>query len=91
MVRHHVDHRRHELSVVLPEVPLRLFADPTRLEQIVANLLNNAAKYTEPGGRIGLEVRRDGMEAVIAVRDTGVGISPQMLPFVFDPFTQAER
>jgi two-component system CheB/CheR fusion protein len=91
MVRHHIDDRRHALSIMLPEVPVRLVADPTRLEQIVVNLLNNAAKYTEPGGRLGLEVSRDGTEAVIAVRDTGVGISPQMLPFVFDLFTQVDR
>ena len=91
MVRHQIDDRRHELSIMLPDVPVVLVADPTRLEQIVVNLLNNAAKYTEPGGRIALTVRLEGNEAVIAVRDTGIGIAPEMLPAVFELFTQDER
>ncbi|APW61959.1 ATP-binding protein [Paludisphaera borealis] len=69
---------------------LLLDADPTRLEQIVVNLLANAAKYTEPGGLIRLTALRDGDEATIAVRDTGIGIDAAMLPRVFEPFTQAE-
>jgi PAS domain S-box-containing protein len=91
MVRHQVGERRHALSISLPEEPIRLVADPTRLEQIVVNLLGNAIKYTEPGGRIGLEAEREGAEALIAVRDSGVGISAEMLPRVFDLFTQVER
>jgi CheY-like chemotaxis protein len=68
-----------------------LLADPTRLEQILDNLLSNAAKYTKPGGRIEVSAERQGDEAVLRVRDTGVGISPEMLPRVFDLFAQAER
>jgi PAS domain S-box-containing protein len=83
--------RRHTLSVALPQTPVSLLADPTRLEQILDNLLSNAAKYTEPGGRIDLAAERHGDEAVLRVRDTGVGIAPEMLPRVFDLFAQAER
>ncbi len=81
---------RHNLSVSLPAEPLWLEADPTRLEQIVVNLLNNAAKYTEPGGSIWLTARRDEGGAVVRVRDTGVGIAPDVLPLVFNLFTQAD-
>jgi PAS domain S-box-containing protein len=91
IVHHVIDDRKHELSISLPQEPVRLDADPTRLEQVVVNLLNNAAKYTEPGGRIGIEVERQGDEVVLAVRDTGIGIPPAMLPRVFDIFTQVER
>jgi CheY-like chemotaxis protein/anti-sigma regulatory factor (Ser/Thr protein kinase) len=66
-------------------------ADIARLEQIFANLLNNAAKYTEPGGKISLEARREGEDVVVDVRDTGIGIDPALLPRVFDMFTQADR
>lgn len=62
-----------------------------RIEQVVANLLTNAAKYSEPGGRIDLRVERLANEAVISVRDTGIGIPPEMLPHVFDLFVQADR
>lgn len=65
--------------------------DPVRLSQIVTNLLSNAAKYTAEGGEIWLTLGRDGDEAVITVRDTGIGIDAQLLPHVFDVFTQAER
>ena len=66
-------------------------ADPARLEQVVGNLLNNAAKYTDPGGRIWVTAAETGGQAEIRVRDTGVGLSPELLPRVFDLFTQAER
>ncbi|GAB3480171.1 PAS domain-containing hybrid sensor histidine kinase/response regulator [Polaromonas eurypsychrophila] len=83
--------RRHELEVSLPPEPIWLHADAARLEQVVVNLLTNAAKYTEEGGRITLTVGREGDTAVLRVRDTGVGISPELLPRIFDLFTQAER
>jgi signal transduction histidine kinase/CheY-like chemotaxis protein len=86
-----VEARRHDLSVSLPTKPVRLEADPTRLGQILVNLLANAAKYTEPGGRIGLTAERDGDELVVRVRDNGVGIAPDMLAHVFEPFVQLER
>ena len=86
-----IDARGHQLTVSLDPVPLRVEADPTRLEQIVSNLLHNAAKYTEPKGQIWLTARRDGSELVLQVRDTGVGITAEMLPRVFELFTQAQR
>ncbi|MGQ0547427.1 MAG: sensor histidine kinase [Betaproteobacteria bacterium] len=67
---------------------VRLLADPVRLAQVVANLLNNAAKYTPEGGRISLSVRRVKGHAVIDVRDNGIGIAPEMLPRVFEKFAQ---
>jgi signal transduction histidine kinase len=86
-----IDARRHELSVILPEEPMRVYGDPVRLAQIVSNVLNNAAKYTPSRGKIGLTVARESGQAVIRVRDTGEGIPPQLLPRLFDLFTQAER
>ena len=83
--------RRHEFSVSLPQDSVPVEADEARLEQVLANLLNNSAKYTEPEGRIELEVGREGGEAFVRVRDTGIGIAPDLLPRVFDLFTQAER
>ncbi|MFP5284364.1 MAG: PAS domain S-box protein, partial [Thermoanaerobaculia bacterium] len=71
-----IESRAHELTVDLPEEPVRLDADPTRLEQIVSNLLDNAAKYTMPGGRIWVSATREDDEAVIRVRDTGIGVPP---------------
>ena len=66
-------------------------ADPVRLAQVLANLLNNAAKYTEEGGRIDLELARSGGEAVFSVRDNGIGISAEKLSAVFDLFTQVDH
>ena len=86
-----IDERGHELSVGVPDGEERLEADPTRLEQVLANLLTNAAKYTDPGGHIRLDARREGDEVVIRVGDTGIGIAPEMLPKVFDMFVQIER
>ena len=85
-----IDLRGHELSTSLPREPVYLDADPVRLTQVVGNLLNNAAKYTEQGGRIWLTAHREGDEAVIGVRDTGIGIPEEMLPRVFDLFTQVD-
>ncbi len=84
-----VEARSHTLVVHLPAKPLRLVADPMRLAQVLANLLVNAAKYTDPGGRIELEARRRGGELIIAVRDNGMGISAEMMPRVFTLFAQA--
>jgi signal transduction histidine kinase/DNA-binding response OmpR family regulator len=89
--RPHIDARRHELTVQLPEQPLVVRGDPVRLAQVVGNLLNNAAKYTEEGGRIWLTVEQNGAEAVLRVRDTGVGIPAEMLVSVFELFTQVEH
>jgi len=85
-----IEAQGHQLLTALPPEPIHLDADPARLAQILGNLLNNAAKYTPEGGRIGLTVARQGTEAVISVRDTGVGISAEMLPRVFDLFTQVD-
>lgn len=79
---------RHELIVDLPDTEVWLDADLTRLSQVVSNLLNNAAKYTPEGGRIVLSARRDREEALIDVSDNGIGIPSDMLPRVFDLFTQ---
>jgi two-component sensor histidine kinase len=83
--------RKHHLSVVLPEQPVLLEADVTRLSQVLSNLLNNAAKYTEEGGQIRVDAAADSGVVTIRVRDTGLGIEPQLLPNIFDLFTQAER
>ena len=90
-VRPLLDQRRHELTVSLPLEPIWLSADAARLEQVVVNLLTNAAKYTDECGHIWLTVQQEGDECVLRVRDTGVGIAPELLPHIFDLFTQAER
>jgi signal transduction histidine kinase len=86
-----VEARDHHLRLTLPSAPLPLHADVTRLEQVVGNLLRNAARYTEPGGRIEVEVRPTGREAVLTVRDNGIGMPPDLLARVFDLFIQGER
>jgi len=90
-VRPLFDQCKHELTVSLPTQAIWLHADADRLEQVVVNLLTNAAKYTDPGGHVWLTVQQEGEEAVLLVRDTGVGIAPEVLPRIFDLFTQAER
>jgi CheY-like chemotaxis protein len=85
-----LDARRHELKVSLPPEPMRLLGDPVRLAQVFANLLNNAAKYTDPKGRVSLTAVQDGDEVVVRVRDNGIGIAPEMLPRVFDLFVQCD-
>ena len=90
-VRSLIDQRKHELTVSLPPQAIWLDADAARLEQVVVNLLTNAAKYTDEGGHIWLTLQQEGEEAVLRVRDTGVGIAPELLPRIFDLFTQAER
>ncbi len=81
----------HELAVTGPGRPIYVDADATRLAQVFSNLLNNAAKYTEPGGKIALAVEHHDGEVVVAVRDNGVGIPAEMLPDVFGMFTQVDR
>jgi CheY-like chemotaxis protein/two-component sensor histidine kinase len=83
--------RRHELTVTYPETPIFVSADPVRLEQVLVNLLNNAIKYTDPGGKIWLTAQGGDGEVIIRVRDSGIGIEPLMIPRVFDLFVQAER
>jgi signal transduction histidine kinase/ActR/RegA family two-component response regulator len=80
----------HELVVTLPPARVWLEADPTRLAQVVANLLNNAAKYTREGGHIWLTAEQAGGQAVIRVRDSGIGIPPEMLPRIFEMFAQVD-
>lgn len=86
-----IDSFQHELSVTLPHETVTLDADPMRLAQVFANLLNNAAKYTDPHGHIWLTAVRRGQELVVTVRDTGVGIPTEILPSIFDMFTQGDR
>lgn len=83
-----IDSRRHTLALDLPDGPVTFGADGLRLAQVISNLLTNAAKYTDPGGQIGLEVRKQGRDLVFSVRDNGVGISPDMLPRMFLMFSQ---
>ncbi len=86
-----VEAEGHQLAVSVPPAPLWVNGDLVRLAQIVGNLLNNATKYTERGGRIGLAASQEGEEAVLRVRDSGIGIAADLLPRVFDMFFQAER
>jgi signal transduction histidine kinase/CheY-like chemotaxis protein len=81
----------HQLLVELPNVPLWVNADFTRLAQAFANLLNNAVKYTDRGGRISVSAAVDQDEAVVTLTDTGIGIEPALLPHIFDMFMQAEQ
>lgn len=85
-----IEGARHELVVDIPTDPIAVDADPVRLAQVFANLLNNAAKYTDAGGTIWLTAGRDGDRAVVSVRDTGCGIPAEMVPHVFELFTQAD-
>jgi CheY-like chemotaxis protein len=86
-----IDARGQTLTVAVPAAPVWLSADFARLSQVVANLLNNASKYTGEGGRIELAASAGEGEATITVRDNGAGIEPQLLPKVFDLFVQGER
>jgi len=83
--------RKHTLTVDLPPQPVWLHADAARLEQLLVNLLNNAAKYTDEGGRIEVHVQREADRALLRVRDNGIGMSAELLPRIFDLFTQADR
>jgi len=86
-----VSSRQHELVVEVPEQPIPVHVDITRMTQVVANLLNNAAKYTNPNGRITVKVETGDDEVVVRVRDSGIGIRPEMLPRVFELFVQADH
>jgi signal transduction histidine kinase len=86
-----VEAGQHQLAISLPPDPIPLYGDAVRLGQVFANLLNNAAKYTDRGGQIWLTARCEGNEAIVSVRDNGIGISAPMLPLVFDMFMQADR
>ncbi len=83
--------KNHTLHIHLTGEPLPLHADTTRLEQVVGNLVRNAAKYTDPGGQIEVTVMHQDGEAVLQVKDNGVGIAPDLLPRIFDLFTQGEQ
>jgi signal transduction histidine kinase len=86
-----LEERRHTWFLDLDASTLGVEADPTRIEQILMNLLTNAAKYTEPGGQVYVVASRESGEVVIRVRDTGVGLAPEMLPRVFDLFAQVDQ
>ncbi len=86
-----LDARRHRLRVSVGEDPLTVRGDMTRLVQVLVNLLDNAAKYTDEGGEIEVTAVRERMQAVVRVIDTGVGIAPRLLPKIFDLFTQDDR
>jgi two-component system CheB/CheR fusion protein len=86
-----MDERRHQLTVSLEDEPLLIQGDCVRLTQIIENLLTNAAKFTEIGGQISLNAKREGKELVVQVKDNGIGIPARMLPRIFELFTQEER
>ncbi|MBI3946438.1 MAG: response regulator [Armatimonadetes bacterium] len=90
-VRPLVEECRHRLEVSLPADPVWLDADPVRLGQVFGNLLHNAIKYTDPGGRIRLTAEAEGDRVAVRVKDTGIGIAPDLLPHVFDLFAQADQ
>ena len=86
-----IEARRHAVTVELPDEPVHIFADAVRMEQVLVNLLTNAAKYTDPGGRIDIRVERIDARVQINVSDNGTGIAPHMLDRVWHIFEQAER
>ena len=86
-----IDAAGHALAIDVPKEPIVVDADAARLAQVFSNLLNNSAKYTEPGGQISLRAEREGDEVVVSVRDNGIGISCEALAYVFDMFRQADH
>src|SRR5439155_1962367 len=86
-----IDAQGQELIVSVPPEPLRLTADPTRLAQVVANLLHNAAKFSERSGHIWLTAQRQGTEAILRIRDEAAGIRADLLPHIFELFVQGDR
>ena len=89
--RSRIADRKHELTLVLPQAPIYVTGDAVRLEQIVSNLLENAAKYTEPGGQIRIELAQEHEQARLSVRDNGVGLAAETLESIFGLFTQVDR
>jgi signal transduction histidine kinase len=83
--------RNHRVTTSFPSAPIWIRADPVRLEQVFVNLLINAAKYTATGGSVEISVEQRGSEAIVGVRDTGIGIAPEVLPHIFELFVQASR
>ncbi len=86
-----IEQQGQELTVSLPPAAVVVHADLTRLTQVISNLLNNAAKYSEKGGRIHLAAEREGSDVVVSVKDTGIGIPADQLPRIFEMFTQVDR
>jgi signal transduction histidine kinase len=91
MSRPVIEKAKLSVTISLPEKPAFLHGDRTRLAQVFTNLLNNAAKYTQPGGWVSLTAACEGSYAVVRVRDNGAGISPEMVPLIFELFTQVDR
>jgi two-component system CheB/CheR fusion protein len=91
MERARAAQHRQEVAVALPPEPIPVEGDPDRLQQVVGNLLSNALRYTPAGGHIGLSAAGVGAEAVVRVRDDGIGLAPELLPHVFDVFVQGHR
>ncbi len=89
-IRHFLDDHKHQLSVSFPPDPLVMQGDPDRLQQVMVNLLHNAAKYTDTGGQISLTLERQDDQAIVSVRDNGIGITPELLPNVFTMFLQGD-
>jgi PAS domain S-box-containing protein len=83
-----IEERQLDLTLALPPEAVYVEGDATRLTQVIVNLLNNATKYTDPGGRIEVSLRSDDADAILSVKDTGVGISPSQLSSIFEPFMQ---
>jgi CheY-like chemotaxis protein/nitrogen-specific signal transduction histidine kinase len=88
--QHHFDSNQLSLVLELPNAPIWVVGDATRLTQVITNLLHNATKFTDPGGTIGVRVNRTGTFAAVSVRDTGIGMEPTELAAMFEPFRQAE-
>jgi signal transduction histidine kinase/ActR/RegA family two-component response regulator len=89
--RPQLESKQHHLRLELPAEPLHVDADSTRLTQVFANLLSNAAKYSDAHGNIRIRLKREGPQALVTVIDAGIGIEPDMLARVFEPFTQVQR
>ena len=85
-----IDYKRHKLSLDIRDERVRFDADPLRLAQILSNLLTNAAKYTDPSGEIRLTARCDPEKVIIEVGDTGIGLSAEALPTIFEMFSQVQ-